>query len=505
MADSVYSYHTFLFPFIFRSEKGITEFDACLVKGEQGWKEEKWKQGKERESSEGSENPIVFYNKWQYFQDSARNVIFGIDKNVSRNYRWQKENLEFFIQKDDKRKDPWKLRVNAIRLKLFNTNVGIIIFELENFDHRTMDDVLKINEYGRRVYFPYITTKWGSDSEFDCGLTADGIKLDTFECSYSNKLKEWAQKSPEVYFISPIITELLGNKITFNNTSYWLPPNDSDHEDKLICEPVSDDRMFTCCLVLDKDREFLKQIGTWNTETKRYAWEDEVLEKPYNDKALSRLYDFMFIDGDGLSCIGREKRLELIKEHLDTRWMEYIPEEALKAQESVSRTPYGTFFAATDHSMVSVANWDGEIPAFLTMRIEMAILALAQRTSIIALGRKAGKVSQSFNANGRIKGKEIREIAKLQERYVAFLNQLFLFEVTVQEQGIDNYRLLRKSLHIDIEIEQLERQLRNLYNIANVNSNDRLNAKLLFLTIIGSIASLGGIWDLICKVINLFK
>lgn len=503
MSNSVYSYHTFVFPFIFRSDNGIDGFHSRLDMGQKGWVYEKWDHGKERVSLEGPEKPIVFYNKWQYFHDSARNVIFGIDKNISRNYtRSIGPNVQYVIRKGEK---TWTLRVNAIRLKLFNTNVGVLIFELENINHRTMDDVLKINEYGRRIYFPYIAPKYGEPSELDCALTADRITIDTFESNYANELKGWTKSSPNTQFISPIIEELLGEDITFRNTSYWLTPNASSREKQIICEPVSDDRMFTCCVVHDENREFLRQIGSWNAETKRYAWEEEVLEKPYNDKTLSKLYDFIFIDGDGLSCIGREKRLELIKRHLDTRWMEYIPEEALNAPDSRTKITYGSFFAATDHSMVSVVNWDGEIPAFLTMRVEMAILALAQRTSIIALGRKAGKVSQSFNADGRIKGREIREITKLQERYVAFLNQLYLFEVTAQEQGTDNYALLRESLHIEDEIEQLERQLRNLYDIANVNANDRLNARVLFLTVIGGIASLAGIWDLIHRITRLLK
>ena len=124
-------------------------------------------------------------------------------------------------------------------------------------------------------------------------------------------------------------------------------------------------------------------------------------------------------------------------------------------------------------------------------------MVLAQRTSIISLARKAGKLSTEFNADGRVTRREIREITKLQERHVAFQNQLMLLEVTAQEQGIDNYRLLRKSLYIDEEADQLERQLHNLYEITNTNATDRLNFWMIVLSVVGGFASVVGIADFI--------
>ena len=68
----------------------------------------------------------------------------------------------------------------------------------------------------------------------------------------------------------------------------------------------------------------------------------------------------------------------------------------------------------------------------------MLTLVLAQRATVIVLQDAASRLSN--------KGKD--KLINLQKKYVALQNQLLLFEVTPQEQGIEMYQLLRQQLYL---------------------------------------------------------
>lgn len=86
----------------------------------------------------------------------------------------------------------------------------------------------------------------------------------------------------------------------------------------------------------------------------------------------------------------------------------------------------------------------------------MAILALAQRSVLLMLEDEAAEISNSFSDENVISHEELEEIERLQEKYVKIQNQLLLSEITVQEQGVELYEMLREQLYIKKNMDDLD-------------------------------------------------
>jgi hypothetical protein len=456
----VYSYHTFLFPFRWDIEKIATnkKFGDKLSAD--------WEERYEKDCKfDDKRKPQLEYNEREYFHENVQKAIYGSEDNENTvlNYFFKHEKIkkdkpQFIIEKNFKKKDLvekriWQLELNAIRLKLFSTGVGIIIYELENCNHKTLDDVLKINEFGRRIDIPYIGKRNG---EKYCDEVPDSVEITNgiAKCNYKEVINKFSGIEEDYEFISPIITNVLGNKITFKN----------NEEDKVRCYQIGDDRMFTLSCLRDSTI-----VDSW---TKKRALNNSNSEEEYpylvpTSDISEELYQFIFIDGNFCSCQSQIMRKDLLQTAIYDRWVDW-----------------GTFHAVTNHSFVCGTAIDNDensgvtdtvVNPFLTMYIQMAILVLAQRASIISLCQEASKLAQNFNGDGKINKKIVSDIRKLQEKYVAFQNQFLFFEVTAQEQGIEIYERLQNSLYVDREITQLENQLKNLHEIANLDSDRSLN------------------------------
>ena len=103
----------------------------------------------------------------------------------------------------------------------------------------------------------------------------------------------------------------------------------------------------------------------------------------------------------------------------------------------------------------------------------MAILALAQRSVLLMLEDEAAEISNSFSDENVISHEELEEIERLQEKYVKIQNQLLLSEITVQEQGVELYEMLREQLYIKKNMDDLDGEMNNLRDISNI-ANARL-------------------------------
>ena len=103
------------------------------------------------------------YKQYHYFNPAARNAIYAHEEANSEivwNYTYdmseaQEDWLRTRKTADNKAEyvikhgeTEYHLKVNCIRLKLFNTGIGIILFELENYLYPACEDVLKINDFG---------------------------------------------------------------------------------------------------------------------------------------------------------------------------------------------------------------------------------------------------------------------------------------------------------------------------------------------------------------------
>lgn len=506
-----YSYHTFLFPFIWRTKPEIKleQFEKILQIGT-NWVESKWEaliapqdfsaEGKSEEEKEKIENKktewFQYYQAYQYFTTAANNAIFNADgQGVVKCYEYMRKNGIYSIKKEN---DVFNLKINKIRLNVYKAGIAIIIFEMENHENRTLEAVNKINEYGRRINFPFLMDL-SDETPKSHALCADSITIqfdgaepiveDFINTSKNMKNRIAGTDDHHIsfnYVMKPIqdIIDGVHDKITSN----------PEHKDKFLIIPCVDDRMFVCCMVMDEDfsRElqgigndgisFLsdtdarikesgeKYVGVEikkingkyvNIECDKYqayeeGWSDE--------KSLSsRLYKLLYIE-NSLSCQDNTMKRDLLKASVYRRWLNM-----------------GTIYGITHHSIICVNNGNPAIKEqvinpFLILYVQMAILTLAQRSVLLMLENEAASIANGFKDDTEISADELKEIESLMAKYVKVQNQLLLSEITVQEQGVEIYELLREQLYIPKNMKDLSIDMSNLRDTANI-ANDRMERR----------------------------
>ncbi|TYQ16305.1 UNVERIFIED_CONTAM: hypothetical protein Cloal_2831 [Acetivibrio alkalicellulosi] len=504
MGKFPYSYHTFVFPFIWNDDGKISmeKFEEVLNKD--FWKPTNWNT---RDISKDSKEYLLDYATYQYFNNPVCDVIFGIgnDKKtpVVKNYSFNEiSNKSKYIIKKDKHE--YSLSINQISLSIYNTGIAVMVYETEynpdDPEKRTMDDVRRINQLGRRISAAYLPEKGRNDV-----LYADylGIRLylkgkkqavgktesdDLVEYLFENDFKKDLinNKKISLNYVPKIVKGIISfsekkcDKSKYGITSSKKPSNSK--KKMFYISNILDDRMFVCCLVRDNKFAGQLKIGENINGKYEYSYETCAKDKKMNieENIACLLYAFAFIDdGKEPSCMNREMMINILKKHVYDRWIEY-----------------GTVYCITHHSLVCVVEENLKntqstvINPFLTLYIKMAILVLVQRASIISFEREGAQISKGFEKKNAISNKNAKKIMSLHERYVAFKNQLLFFEVTAQEQGIELYDMMHESLYIKKETEQLESQLKNLYEASNIDQNIKTNKYLLFIAFGGLIVSL---------------
>lgn len=308
--QQVYSYHTFLYPFLW-DDGGAVNRDAFQEMLREGWEPDDmiW-DGKLRavekpkawltDSEKRTEEQRLDYQAFQYFNASARKALFGADGDIVRSFTYrpaeihEKAKYRIFHRDLTVRSAPYELNVNYIRLKLFNTGVGILAFELEypmpeGGCEAARQDVRAINEFGRRIYPEFLPKGEPGNSSFPYGLCASGIELDIgTEC-----LKEPILERAEAH---------LGKEDSVPAQSYLRDPLQKDNFIRQLLfqkgstatvVPAVDDRMFVCCCIADSDytEHFMyppipegKDAPT--DEVEKAAWEEAEKQRKRREKNL---------------------------------------------------------------------------------------------------------------------------------------------------------------------------------------------------------------------------
>lgn len=467
------SYHTFIFPFLWNDAGKVTreDFKCCFQKG---WREESF-QDMIKPSNK------CFYDQYHYFNQAARNAIYTtkFDKAaIVWNYTFDFEQSDkasswlksvkgednpakYIIKKGDREA---ALSINGVRLKLFNTGVGMLVFELENYTYTDENDILFINEFGRRVFMPYLN----SSTDRICSTCADDIAIE-----YNGKRIEAASgkvSGAEVLFeneikLAPAIMFFLSNEVK----SITASANPKDNE--YFIEPIVDDRMFVACFY--KNKEYVQEMSEWKDGTYRYIYDAEN-KKPYlPDNAAGRLYKMMFV-GAGLNCHSRTMLKSQLEKHVYDRWVEC----AFKPANSSEYIGSATLTGITEYSLISVSE---EAPMlltvpFLTEYVEMAILVLAQRASLLAFERTISEIA-CHNTTA--------DVETVQRDYIIFQSELLIGEVTPQQQGIELYNMMLESLFIKNQQKEIESQINSLVGLSSAGNEKSENIILFALAVLG--------------------
>lgn len=203
MTKEIISSHIFVFPFRWDVVKDEACFDTCIdsrlntekfikyLKDNNQWEEDinisNIVENKEVEND-------LDYNTYAYFYDNVRKAIYGNpnsikkNKNISvdlknskyyagklfnkkisntivrcLNYKNIDANSIYEIhveKKDDKGTivfdEHYKLKIKSIKLKVYDTGVATLSYFLNNYEWKNKEDILRINDYGRRIYPQHI-------------------------------------------------------------------------------------------------------------------------------------------------------------------------------------------------------------------------------------------------------------------------------------------------------------------------------------------------------------
>lgn len=448
-----YSYHTFYFPFVWDLD-GSLSMDDFVIKLT---KDSKWKDISVNTFADAGEDKIANYQSLQYFTPAARKSLFGWDEKFVKCFEYSSKdvNSEYCIKLMPRESEStdYYLRLDGIKLKIYNTGIGVLTFEVENYNYKSMVDVKKINECGRRIFATFFENG-------ECYLCARELGL---------KVKDKDIFSPISQFKPQNEKQCIPGFIT-----YLLPD--------INIVPAIDDRMFVACLVNDSE-EFKKHIDYRIDEENKIK--EIHLNYADNDDASKSLYEFIYIDKDDYcSCPTKSVRNELLSQSIYKRWAEYTCDGKIA----------GTIHGITHHSMVCLTTATEESSVerpFLTIYTHMISAVLAQRASIIAFDSKISNASKGFESDkNRINLKRIKALKKLQDTYIAFLNQHMNIEITCQEQGIELYKMLQNEMYVREEEEMLSKEIQLLNDTADIANEIRINKTALFWSILFGITSL---------------
>ncbi|WP_333859557.1 hypothetical protein [Clostridium sp.] len=467
--NEIISSHIFVFPFrwdyISNGESVYGSIDKRLNVDKVGrilmesncWEEDK----------PNIENEEVEYNKYIYFYDNVRDAIYGkgkyrnIKKELYHNFNKRSFLLREIIRKDirnrvvqcfkynklndkstynikiSKKEKIYSLNIKSIKLKIYDTGVAALSFFLENYDQdSTPEDILNINDYGRRIFPQFLPLESVQNS-----FLAKNITLNLSNNKYSEEFNYDAKVCPNR--ISNTIMKLLGDKFTYDEENL--------KKGQVFISPIMDDRMFLLSIYRNnnKSKGLINPMG--NSFKKSYEF----------------WYKYIFVDNESLTCQDDEMFKELIKKSTYLRWRNY-----------------GTFYGISRYSFVVLKNKnkskeDVLMNHFYTMYYEMALLVLIQRASILRLSDEASKIA-IFDED-----EALENVKKLQRYYTEFINDLYFREVTAQEQGIEIYNKLVQMMEIERDVKRLGEEIDGIQKYTSMISSERISTLLRIITYLG--------------------
>lgn len=440
----MFSYHIFMFPFQWepesRKEKPFSErfrLNEIKPRLNSGWQNFPAPVNKEYKTE--------FYNEKNFFYEFVHKALYdsGDDRlPVIRHYERKEAyngGLEYEIGVKAHGKSNYILKLKSIGLDLFSTGTGVLIFYLENHKYPEIRDVMRINQYGRRIYPPFLTKDNDVGGTKDLEI-ADYIQIHGLSGEPHRYYEDFSLYTAESSWTAArFITSLIKDFCT-------------DIDPK----PVVDDRMFTMCWFLNNEK------AAEISDPRRY----------YKLVRSNEWHEFLYIDSDGSTCQNLRMQKKLLDRQTYPRWQQK-----------------GTLYGITRHSFMAISNkdWFAEnilLGYFRTIYVRIAELVLVQRASVLKFSAEVTRLSKLDNERNHALADEIEQFYK---SYIQFVNQIYFREVTTQEQGIDIYDMLQDSMRIKEQVKDLDNEIEELHNYATLVDEKAQSRDIRLLTILGSL------------------
>jgi hypothetical protein len=241
------------------------------------------------------------YNEYIYFYEHVRKTLYSkkemSEKQAAYYFEYRQQRGKYILELMD---TTYTLDVVGISMRTFKTGVGILALELENHQYFQSKDILKINDFGRRLFPQFMTKDKNGENSLEevkkhllpkrAGLLLkDDISV--FEdFTYYEKKKNLTL---DVTNLPNYIHALLGKSFSSHKQS------EKTEEKSIHIEPIIDDRMFVISMYMnDALAEKMKA-----TEVKSYTYEED-----------SFWYKYVFVDGTDKTCQSKHMTKKLFAE-----------------------------------------------------------------------------------------------------------------------------------------------------------------------------------------------
>ena len=489
----LYSYHVFLFPFQWqfankKMHNKTLEERTCLKELIALFDNTKWKRNKYKVDT------VLNYNEYNYYYSMVREVLFDegkdLDKAIIANLSYDLEpdayTYNFKVCTDGVKKidKSYSLHIDSILLHLYSTGVGVLSFHLNNRlkEQGEPDDILNINQAGRRLYPPFFgmdSNLVGTQAQFEFNDFSFGLDI-----VQKNELAEEFSIMSDLHFDD---FSAYHNPENFKSNPFKIPShvsflfqgipltvdkNDFKGKDrKVYINPLIDDRMFVVCWygndkIIDDLKANINEHGR-----------DEKGNILYLDSDW--WYKFMFNDQKNITCQNIEMKKDLIKKHTYTRWSDY------GTFYGVNRYSFVCLTGSLEHLKKPWINAAFIVNHMQTMYYKMAELCLVQRACLLRFSDEVAGISTMKDNNRKISLSE--RVGNLNKQYLRFVNKIYFREVTAQEQGIELYDMMQECMKIGNNVKELDQEIKELHSYVSLMEDQKQSRNIELLTIIGAL------------------
>lgn len=411
------------------------------------------------------------YNEFTYFYDFVRKAIFecgdrGDNDQLIKHYKYKlSKDAKYLIdikrdKEDEKKEDKpsYELHIEKIYLHVYATGVAILSFHLSNDKYSALTDILRINDFGRRIYPQFLGNEQPYTNAAKGNFLADSIEITGIE----NSKEDWTcfeDFSCNISTVKPFRLPAYIRKLLGNNIEEQINSGD------LHVSPLIDDRMFVMCWYGNnhltntlKRKENETHIRVKGKKVKHKT----IIGQHYNYLQNSDWYRYIFVDNGTAMCQNSEMLSEINKAHTYPRFADW-----------------GTLYGLSRYSFMILTStgYNMVVTHLQTMYYQMVVLTLMQRASILKFSREVANISKFKDEPGKTK-EQIKRIKNLNREYLRFINQMYFREVTAQEQGIELYDMLQGHCRIERDIKDLNREIDELYQFANMLEDEQRNEEM---------------------------
>lgn len=393
------------------------------------------------------------YSEYVYFHPFVRPALFATKENESVYCYELAEAGGSYNIKIRECAEEYKLVLEKISLQVFDTGVGVVSFFLRNDKYPNQEDILRINDFGRRIYPQFMA----SDDHLAAKgvFLADAISGQLGELNFRDDFEQYTEPiDHRGAFLPPDhIRQIFGHKQGDQIGDDWhrfVFRDCHERKEKIRISPVMDDRMYF--LSFYKNASLVKKLEASEETNKTTVDSINCYE---SGEMKDFWYRYLFGDGKFKGLTNDNLQLDEIRRCTYNRWV-----------------GYGTLMGMTRDSSVYLTTADFIETHFMTMYYRMAVLCLVQRASILRFRGEITYLTCQIRKNRRQVSQNIKE---LYEDYIRFINEIHFREVSSQIQGIEMYQLFQRNMGITDDVEALEDDLSKLFDYLDVEEQGRLN------------------------------